>query len=350
MKQMEKYHTLKYLKDAQDKKIALVFDEMKNALFIKRIVSLEHYALYMRLLELELSNTPKIYDLYEENDRLCVIEEYINLPVLNAYLDAHSFTYDDIEKIFKGLFEPLSKLHQNHIIHRDIKPENIFYDGDQVILFDFDIARIFSNTLDHDTHLLGSPGYAAPEQYGFGESSDKTDIYGLGMLIKYLINHKNYQRSTEDERLNLVIAKATQIDPDKRYRDINTFKGALIKPRPKPKKVQKEKSHPFALPGFRGKESAPKLMALIGYIMMIYVLLSSTFPDDTSKILIIYKKIQNLLIGFFVVLFFGNYLNIKNRCPFHDSPNSYVRLFGQILVFLILFSILGLIESLIANF
>ena len=71
---MEKYQTLKYLKDAQDKKIALVFDEKKNALFIKRIVSLEHYALYMRLLELELSNTPKNYDLYEESGKLCVIE------------------------------------------------------------------------------------------------------------------------------------------------------------------------------------------------------------------------------------------------------------------------------------
>ena len=76
------------------------------------------------------------------------------------------------------------------IIHRDIKPSNIMItEQNHVVLLDFNAAKLYTNASTNDTVLLGTKGYAAPEQYGFGSSSPQTDIYAIGVLIKEAADH-----------------------------------------------------------------------------------------------------------------------------------------------------------------
>jgi len=56
-----------------------------------------------------------------------------------------------------------------------------------VYLIDFGIARFFKPGKQHDTVALGSPGYAAPEQYGKAQSTPRSDIYSLGALLHHLL-------------------------------------------------------------------------------------------------------------------------------------------------------------------
>jgi serine/threonine protein kinase len=88
------------------------------------------------------------------------------------------------------LCECLDSLHKLNppIIHRDIKPENIIYHNNKVTLLDFGIARFLDSKKSKDTLILGSVGYAAPEQFGFQQSNPQTDIYALGKLMNYLLN------------------------------------------------------------------------------------------------------------------------------------------------------------------
>lgn len=88
------------------------------------------------------------------------------------------------------LCEILEKLHSANppIVHRDIKPSNIIITNyDHVILLDFNAAKYFTDPNTSDTILLGTKGYAAPEQYGFGSSTPQTDIYAVGILLKELV-------------------------------------------------------------------------------------------------------------------------------------------------------------------
>ena len=113
-------------------------------------------------------------------------------------------------------------MHQQdpQIIHRDIKPENIFYDGKQVYLFDFDIARNYIENQKRDTTVLGSQGYAVPEQFGFYQTDIRNDIYSLGVLYHVLLTNKlprDYDLQGIEKR---IIDKMIAIDPQGRYQDV----------------------------------------------------------------------------------------------------------------------------------
>ncbi|HEX6108330.1 MAG TPA: serine/threonine-protein kinase, partial [Ktedonobacteraceae bacterium] len=88
------------------------------------------------------------------------------------------------------LCDVLNYLHtrQPPIIFRDLKPSNVMVTQErQIKLIDFGIARIFKVQADTDTHTLGSRSYAAPEQYGSGQSDARTDIYALGATLYKLL-------------------------------------------------------------------------------------------------------------------------------------------------------------------
>ena len=88
-------------------------------------------------------------------------------------LDRKEFlTEEEARKILLQLYDGLKELHEQNIIHRDIKPSNLIFQGGLIRLIDFDAARIFKSGKEADTKLLGTRGYAPPEQYG----SNQTDI------------------------------------------------------------------------------------------------------------------------------------------------------------------------------
>jgi hypothetical protein len=101
------------------------------------------------------------------------------------------------------LCEALRYLHkqpQHGIIFRDVKPANIMRTRrGKFYLIDFGIARRFTPEKDRDTGPLGSPGYAAPEQYGMAQTTPKTDMYGLGATLHTLLTGVDPSDDTQAE-------------------------------------------------------------------------------------------------------------------------------------------------------
>lgn len=113
------------------------------------------------------------------------------------------------------------------IIHRDIKPSNIIITSyNYAMLLDFNAAKQFSGQNESDTVLIGTPGYAAPEQYGFGSSSPKTDIYSLGIVLREMLGSITPVPDIAPilHRLNLIAERCTQMTPAARYQSVVELK------------------------------------------------------------------------------------------------------------------------------
>jgi tetratricopeptide (TPR) repeat protein/tRNA A-37 threonylcarbamoyl transferase component Bud32 len=138
-------------------------------------------------------NLPRIYDSFTEEERSYLVMDFIEGETLDDYLEKAGGNPLPLEQVLKWgeeLCDVLSYLHDHQppIIFRDLKPSNVMIDKrGHIFLIDFGIARIFKPGKQHDTVALGSPGYAAPEQYGKAQSTPRSDIYSLGALLHYLL-------------------------------------------------------------------------------------------------------------------------------------------------------------------
>ncbi len=118
-------------------------------------------------------------------------------------------------------------LHRDNIIHRDVKPENILVDKNgRVCLIDFNAARRLSGA-SHDTEIMGTIGYAAPEQMGLMQSDPRTDIYAVGILLNVLLTGRHPSEQLARGRLGAVVKKCTDIQPSERYPSAEALYRAL---------------------------------------------------------------------------------------------------------------------------
>jgi F-box protein 11 len=146
------------------------------------------------LAQLSNPHLPRIYDHFPENGRWYLVMDFIEGETLSERLDkvtGHKFLPAQALRIAYQLCEVLHELHtcQPPIIFRDLKPANIMLTAqDHVYLIDFGIARFFKQGQAKDTVALGSPGYAAPEQYGRSQSTPGSDIYGLGATLHQMLS------------------------------------------------------------------------------------------------------------------------------------------------------------------
>src|SRR6266480_3810134 len=138
-------------------------------------------------------NLPRIYEHFTENDRSYLVMDFIEGQTLEEYLEqigGGPLPVDQVITWAEQLCDVLNYLHSHQppIIFRDLKPANVMIsDSGHVYLIDFGIARFFKPGKQHDTVALGSPGYAAPEQYGKAQSTPRSDIYSLGALLHHLL-------------------------------------------------------------------------------------------------------------------------------------------------------------------
>ena len=112
-------------------------------------------------------------------------------------------------------------------VHRDIKPENVLLRGSEAVLIDFDAARFFRPGRDEDTQVLGTTGYAAPEQYGLAQSDARADIYSLGVLLNVMLTRRHPSRVTAPGRMGRIVQKCTMINPERRYQSALDLMEAL---------------------------------------------------------------------------------------------------------------------------
>ena len=141
-------------------------------------------------------NLPRIYDHFTDPTHWYVVMQYIEGETLEDYLKRAKggrLPLKQVRAIGVQLSKVLYYLHAQtpSIIFRDVKPANIMRTRrGRLYLIDFGIARHFNPDKKRDTGPLGSPGYAAPEQYGRAQSTAQTDIYGLGVTLQTLLTGK----------------------------------------------------------------------------------------------------------------------------------------------------------------
>lgn len=145
------------------------------------------------LTKLTHQHLPRLYQHFSDAECWYMVMDYIEGETLEKYLERHKqmpFRLEEVLDIGTILCNVLGYLHSNQpaIIFRDLKPANIMLtSGGYVYVIDFGIARQFKPGQPKDTIPFGSPGYAAPEQYGKAQTTPRSDIYSLGAILHQLM-------------------------------------------------------------------------------------------------------------------------------------------------------------------
>lgn len=312
--------------------IYVVQHKSSKKIYIKKVMSVFNKSVFETLMAAPICGIPQIFALYEEEDNLVCIEEYISGDTLQDILDQGTVLSEStiIQYIVK-LCVILERLHSHQppIIHRDIKPSNIMVTSNNTLyLLDLNAAKYFNSENQEDTVLLGTQGYAAPEQYGFGSSSVQTDIYSVGILIKTLCTGSTSGVIPSTSMLADIAAKCTKINPEERYKSISELKNALSS---QPDNYTKAHSfRNFLPPGFRSFQPSHMVVASAVYALLIYLCVTLEVKDSTAKQLSVEKVGVFLMFMSFIFCAF-NYLDILSHSPFSDSDNKILRAFGKVL-------------------
>lgn len=308
----------------------VVKDCKTGTLYVRKILKYYDIRVYEYLKTNTHINIPKIIDFNESDSVLTVYEEYINGVTLEEYMANHSKS--EILKVVDSVCDALTFIHsaKTPIIHRDIKMSNIMISNDGVVkLIDYNAAKVVNSNSSKDTVLLGTEGYAAPEQYGFGSSDVRTDIYALGKLVQQLFG----------DEYSSVVKKAVQIDPDKRYKSVKAFKFAL----------HHKGLEILPFPGFRSDDTFHKIASAVGYIFAIWIILGLSV-EDYSKVATRLVQITFFVWLVLVVDMLSGVSPIFTRLPLTSSDNLFVRLLGYALYGVISFIIALIGPSMIVTF
>ena len=213
------FESVKLLKESPRGSVTLVRHRESGKKFVLR--SFEGNAeVYQKLLNYTCPNLPQIYEVASEGGRNLVLEEYIQGDNMGQMLRETLFSPKETRRILRQLGTALWVLHSMGAIHRDVKPENIVLRGNEAVLIDFDAARIYKSGGENDTQVLGTIGYAAPEQYGFSQSDACSDIYSLGILMNVMLTGKHPSSQLAPGRFGRIVTRCTQITPKKRYKNV----------------------------------------------------------------------------------------------------------------------------------
>jgi serine/threonine protein kinase len=182
-------------------------------------------------------------DIFYENNYLYMVQDYVEGQTLKQYVKANGRTSTEKTcQITSDLCDILGYLHNQNpaIIYRDIKPSNIMITpSGKVVLIDFGISKVYKSDTDKDTVGAGSNGFAAPEQYGSGKCCTQTDIYGIGMLIYFMVKGENPLTGIEplldenydediNDKLRIIIQKCVKINIVDRYISAEVLKKEIL--------------------------------------------------------------------------------------------------------------------------
>lgn len=220
------YKTVKVMKSSQRGCVSLLQNKRSGTRLVFR-----HYhgngEVYRKLLDISCPNLPQVLEVAESGGMVAVLEEYIRGDSLAYLLEGTLFTPAETKKIALQLCNALWVLHSLGAVHRDIKPENVIIRGSEAVLIDFDASRIFKRENSGDTQILGTTGYAAPEQYGISQTDQRADIYSMGVLLNIMLTGRHPSRALATGHLGHIVQKCTMVNPQKRYRNVLSLMEAL---------------------------------------------------------------------------------------------------------------------------
>ena len=183
---------------------------------------------------------PRIIDCYDAGERQVVVMEWLCGHTLGEEVHVCGPSLELACRLFPQACDAVCELHERFtppIIHRDIKPSNFMVLGNTVMLIDLGIARTFDAAAATDTHQFGTRAYAPPEQFGYGQTDVRSDVYALGMLLFYMLCEETASPAMLEARMSAlgvpsaiqdVVLRACSFDPTNRYRSVTELKQAFL--------------------------------------------------------------------------------------------------------------------------
>lgn len=130
-----------------------------------------------------------VYDVVEEGDRICVVQEFVDAPNLaDVVADQGPLAPQRAAVVGRELLDGLDAMHRGGVVHRDLKPSNVLLDGDKPRLTDYGIALIAEDPrLTSTGMVMGSPAYLSPEQALGDDTGPESDLWSLGATLFFAV-------------------------------------------------------------------------------------------------------------------------------------------------------------------
>ena len=215
----KEYNTVRVMKENERGVVILLCHKQSGQRFVFHRYK-GNGDVYQKLLESSCPGLPQILEVAQKDGMVAVLEEYVQGDPLSLLLEADLFTAEQTCRIARQICQALWVLHSLGAVHRDVKPENVILRGDQAVLIDFDASRVVKSDKKEDTQVLGTTGYAPPEQYGMAQTSAQSDIYALGVMMNVMLTGEHPSQKLASGHLGRVIQRCTQISPGRRYKNV----------------------------------------------------------------------------------------------------------------------------------
>lgn len=220
------YDTLRVLKQSPRGTVSVVRHKKSGTRYVFRRYS-GSGEVYRRLLPVLCPHLPQIMEAAEQDGQTAVLEEYVQGDTLAELLMGARLTEREARQVTMQLCQALHVLHSMGAVHRDVKPENVILRGSDTVLIDFDAARIYKDESESDTQVLGTTGFAAPEQYGIFQSDERADIFSLGVLLNIMLTGKHPSREMAAGKMGRIVRKCTMTAPEQRYQSARALMEVL---------------------------------------------------------------------------------------------------------------------------
>ena len=294
----------------------LVRNRRTGQLMVKKVMPAYEFEVHKAVSRINNIHIAKIFDVITDRNACIILEEYMQGGTIEQLCSRGVFTEDYAVNIARQICDGLSVRHKHSITHRDITPSNIIIGNNGIVkIIDFGISRFHRDNVRHDTQILGTEGYAAPEQFGFMHSDCKTDIYALGVLLNFMLTgHIPSERMYRNSDIGDIIKKCTEFNADKRFSSIEELSYAL-----KRKRVY---GFSFAdnflenIPGFRSKKTGVRVFACIMYFYMFWWIGNFYMLYCKRNFLNIFPVTLSVILLFFIpIAFFSNIFGFQSYIP-----------------------------------
>lgn len=187
------------------------------------------FPLAERLLDVSCGQLAKVFSVETADGDTVSFEEFVDGTLLSAILKRTVLTGRQACAILREVCAALEVVHGLGFVHRDVKPENIMLTADgRVVLLDLDAAAQVLGNPDTNTRLLGTAGYAAPEQFGFARCDVRADIFALGVLLNVMLTGDHPSVQLASGRFGRIVRRCTSTTISQRYASVE----ALLKQLP----------------------------------------------------------------------------------------------------------------------
>lgn len=254
--------------------------------YVLKEITADELEIFRRLKTLRHPNVAAITEITTISGKIFSVTEYTEGITVSEYvLRNGTFEETAARRLAAEICDGLEAIHSLGLIHRDINPRNVLItDNMHAVIIDFGIARISAPDACRDTQLLGTQGYASPEQYGFRQTDARSDIYSLGVLLNFMLTAKLPNEFPASGDCGRIILKCTELDPSERYSSASEVRSALIKRRRLYGIICK-------LPGFRRHILRNEIIASVYYIcagFFTLVMAVAVLNESLRRILCLY--------------------------------------------------------------